>query len=121
MSDEDEEFAKLHQDQHDITSAVVERANGQIGTAMGDATVARNFNGFTVELMFDKPFVPELMKHIGECWNNSESTVRFTSSETGRNAVTNVQEEKDQDQDYLYDLPELCQREVASDSDSDDS
>jgi hypothetical protein len=37
--------------------------------------------------------------------------------------VTNVQEEKDQDQDqdYLYDLPELCQREVASDSDSDDS
>jgi hypothetical protein len=110
MSDEDENYIDLQQDS---TSAGVERAIGQIGTAMGDATVVRN--GFTVVMMFDEVFVPDLIEHI------CKSTVQFIASEMGRNAVTNVQEE-DEDEDHLYDVPELCQRGAASpDSDFDDS
>jgi hypothetical protein len=44
------------------------------------------------------------------------------STETGVKRLDKIKDkEEEEDEDYLYDLPELCQREVASDSDSDHS
>jgi hypothetical protein len=162
MSDEDEALTELHHDQYDSTSAGgVERAIGEVETAMGDAndsiygeltptsvnrmvlmiagslqaeqesqegdtTIATpvslldvdgdaldasDFNGVGVVYMFDEGFVPTLMEHIGNCWNNSKE---FQTWGERLDKMTN-----NEDEVYLYDdLPELLRRDGASDSDS---
>jgi hypothetical protein len=53
---------------------------GRIATVMGDALNASDFNGFDVVYIYDEGFVPSLMEHIGNCWNNSNCKVQFIIS-----------------------------------------
>jgi hypothetical protein len=68
---------------------------GRIGTAMGDALNARNFDGFTAVLMFDEGYILEVMKQIGKCWNNSKSSVQFiVSTKTGKKRLDRIEDEE---------------------------